>query len=574
MKKTLIAIALFTQFAADCVPVRSKTSLPPRNKSVARTHVAGTSSVDRSKKEVVNFVLDDGILTIQNSAGKTLGRQFKNNKNIKHVVFEKDSQITEIGTDAFSGCSNLESIDIPGIVTNLGSNCFNGCTNLKSVSFGSNSQLKNIRDSAFKNCTGLTSINIPDGVTEFGWLAFENCTGLTSINIPAGVTRLDGGCFKNCTGLTSINIPAGVTHLDAGCFENCTGLTSINIPADVAWLGHECFYGCTNLTSVSFENNSQLKDIRDSAFENCTGLTSINIPDGVTRLDDGCFKNCTGLTSINIPADVAWLGRECFYGCTNLTSVVFRSDSRATRDLFIWDSAFENCTSLTSIDIPDSVTALGCTCFRGCTSLESVNFEGNSRLESISDSVFSGCSSLKSIDIPDSVTYLGHTCFGGCTSLKFISIPSYINVWYDCFSGHADVVYFRPDPKHRFDRIMDFAAVDPSKCQSELKPTNIPDGLDQFCSNSFFGKLRDRKVMTVFIPVGVEISGISNDRPLLGKNFLDDVYGGRFRGVPGDDMIMLKIEEEGYRFKAFLIPNYREIESTSLCVGSERSGTI
>ena len=86
----------------------------------------------------------------------------------------------------------------------------------------------------------------------------------------------------------------------------------------------------------------------------------------------------------------------------------------------IGESAFDGCSSLTSVTIPDSVTSIGDGAFYGCSSLTSVTI-GNS-VTSIGDEAFEGCSSLTSVTIPDSVTSIGNSAFEGCSSLLDVTL--------------------------------------------------------------------------------------------------------------------------------------------------------
>ena len=88
----------------------------------------------------------------------------------------------------------------------------------------------------------------------------------------------------------------------------------------------------------------------------------------------------------------------------------------------IGGSAFRGCTSLTSIEIPDSVTEIGDCAFEGCSSLISIEIPNS--VAGIRWRTFSGCTGLTSIKIPDSVTCINGGAFNGCTSLTLIKIPS------------------------------------------------------------------------------------------------------------------------------------------------------
>ena len=84
-------------------------------------------------------------------------------------------------------------------------------------------------------------------------------------------------------------------------------------------------------------------------------------------------------------------------------------------------SAFERCISLSSIELPDSLTSIGEGAFVNCRSLSSIKLPDS--LTSIGGSAFSGCSNLSSIKLPDSLTSIGEGAFWGCSRLSSIIIP-------------------------------------------------------------------------------------------------------------------------------------------------------
>lgn len=130
------------------------------------------------------------------------------------------------------------------------------------------------------------------------------------------------------------------------------------------------------------------------------------------RLNKGAFRECSSLTSVTIPDSVTSIGNEAFYRCSSLTSITI-PDSVTS----IGKYAFSGCSGLTSITIPNSVTSIGDSAFSGCRGLTSVTI-GNS-VTSIGSSAFYNCLSLTSVTIPNSVTYIGGQEFNGCVSLKY-----------------------------------------------------------------------------------------------------------------------------------------------------------
>ena len=379
------------------------------------------------------------------------------------------NSVTEIGGSAFKNCTGLTSVTIPNSVTSIGSTAFSGCTGLTSVTFNATNCKSPGRtfEAWFQDCpltslvigndvksipaclayyqTRLTTVTIPNSVISIGWYAFVGCTGLTSVTIPNSVTEIGYSAFYGCTGLTSVTIPNSITKIRDDTFKGCTGLTSVTIPNSVTTIGYDAFSGCTGLTSVTIPNS--VTTIGGSAFRDCTGLTSVTIPNSVTSIGESAFYGCTALTSVTIPNSVTSIGRFAFEGTPwynnqpdgvvyiGKMAYKFKGEMASGTAINIKEgtvsicpSAFEGCTALTSVTIPNSVTTIGYDTFRGCTGLTSVT-------------------------IPKSVTSIGGSAFSGCTGLKKIyslnPVPPVI--YWDTFVAY-DVDLFVPKgcvPKYK-----------------------------------------------------------------------------------------------------------------------------
>ena len=339
-----------------------------------------------------------------------------------------------------------------------------------------------IGDYAFDGCDSLTSVTIPDSVTSIGYRAFYYCPAITSVNIPDSVRSIGEGAFEGCSSLGSVTIGSGVTSIGEYAFGYCDSLTSVTIPDSVTSIGNDAFYGCDKLIEVynkssldiavgsrgygyvgyyakhvyTEEGGSWLSDTEDGFrffWDGKIGYlvaylgseTELTLPESFTAYDgtevtsyqiyDYALYERDDLTAVTIGDSVTSIGGSAFRGCTSLTSVTIPASVTSIKDY-----AFSGCTSLTSITIPDSVTSIGSYAFRECTSLNSITIPDS--VTSIRGSAFRDCTSLTAITIPDSVTSIGYQAFYNCDSLTSITIPgSVTSIGESAFSGCDNLQY-------------------------------------------------------------------------------------------------------------------------------------
>ena len=225
----------------------------------------------------------------------------------------------------------------------------------------------------------------------------------------------DGG-FASQKGKGTVIVTA--TTEDGGFTATQTVNVGYNLPStviDKGKCGDKVYWTLYSDGKLYFSGEGDIKYYRPwSSYTE--DIKCVKICSGITSIGSRVFENCTSLTSITIPNSVTRIDSRAFSDCTSLTSITI-PDS-VTR---IGEFTFSGCESLKSITIPDSVTRIGEFTFSGCESLKSITIPDG--IEWICQHTFARCTSLTSVIIPDSVTSIDTSAFSDCTSLKSITIP-------------------------------------------------------------------------------------------------------------------------------------------------------
>lgn len=254
---------------------------------------------------------------------------------------------------------------------------------------------------------GIESVVLSENVVTIGNSAFANCSSLSSVTIPDSVKNIYDYAFYGCSSLKSIVMPKSSETIGDAAFSGCSALKSITIP-----------YGVKALGKIQTAHDYRYNSYRVGMFSGCSSLESIEIPDSVNRIGDYAFSGCSSLMNVTIPKNVTDIGAEAFKDCTALKSITIPYGVRAIGTIQTdtglngnrcnpCEGAFQGCSSLTSIVLPDS-------------------------LEYIGDRAFSGCSSLASIEIPDSVKEIGMYPFANCSAISSVKCAL---KWYILFHG-------------------------------------------------------------------------------------------------------------------------------------------
>jgi hypothetical protein len=385
--------------------------------------------------------------------------------SLQEVTFESGSRLRIVGDKVFAG-SSLATICLPVSLTTLGGSCFAN-SRIVSVTFEAEGQvqLKALPARLFAS-SALARFDIPASVTSIDPTAFATAT-CTSISVDERnqhfvvngsiLLSKDGKQLVRCFAANgTILIPesveiicndsfAGLHGFDTVVFESqlkvreigsrafqSSSIVRISIPASVEVI-RECAFSQTgSFVAIAFEPGSHLKRIEPSAFA-ASKLKEIRIPSEVTFIGAKCFEgvnslevvtfepNCqlselsleliagTSVREICIPAHVALLQRTS-KPLPLLATVTFEPGSELGR----MDGAFLG-SAICRIDIPQSVEVIGANCFQSCKSLETVEFDDDSKLRHIDPTAFLS-SSVHVIMVPKRISSL-FSCAtpAGCT---------------------------------------------------------------------------------------------------------------------------------------------------------------
>lgn len=253
--------------------------------------------------------------------------------------------VTEIGTAAFFGNTNLTQITLPDGIRDIENFAFHGCSNLKEVDLGQT--LKKLDYGLFAGCVSLKELSIPDSVQyvseQFSGhetLAFSDCRALRQVHLGRGLTEVRRGWaefFATCPNLTAVSVaddhPAYRSIGGVLFSRDMTELVFIprgqsgryEVPASVVSLGFQSMRDCDNLEEVVLPEG--LVSVGDMAFLRCTRLRHLALPNSVTRLGEYAFSGCTGLVQFSIPSQVTYIGAAAFSDCYKLISVRFHGNA-------------------------------------------------------------------------------------------------------------------------------------------------------------------------------------------------------------------------------------------------------
>lgn len=199
--------------------------------------------------------------------------------------------------DVYPGYSQFKLITVEKIdINSICGHFLEDCDKLTSVILPPNTT--GIGKYAFSGCTNLNNLNITDGIEFVGDYAFANCVKKQDIKLPTGLKSIGSNAFDGCISLSSIVIPDNVKSLGSYIFSGCTELKTAKLSDNIETVPFGLFYKCKNLKSVNIPKNSV--EIKTYAFYQC-GMDSIFLYDKLNRIGtnvfDGCPLKCVYITA-------------------------------------------------------------------------------------------------------------------------------------------------------------------------------------------------------------------------------------------------------------------------------------
>jgi len=149
----------------------------------------------------------------------------------------------------------------------------------------------------------------------------------------------------------------------------------------------------------------------------------------VQKINNYAFSNCSFLTSVSLPNSITEICLGAFSYCIGITSITIPNSV-----IDIGEKAFYGCEHLTSVSIGDKVDKIGICAFSGCTELLEIAIPNS--VKSLGGGAFSGCYNLSSVSIGVNVKSIGYSAFENCLSLNSLTIPNNVTIIdYNTFKG-------------------------------------------------------------------------------------------------------------------------------------------
>ena len=424
---------------------------------------------------------------------------FKNQTHITSIIVPDN--IEYIGAGAFSGCSNLTTLEIPfvGDSKKTASDCYQyplgyvfgtsqysggvettqyyfTTDRTKSEIYYIPSKLAsvtvnggNILDYAFRNCENIKTIKIGSKVGTFGSYSFGGCENLEKVYIYdlakwcqtdfsetySNPLSYGADLYVNNELVTKLVTPRSISKIEEDAFIGCNSITSLEITSNIQEIGQGAFTGCDNLICVEFSANSFLKTLPKSAFSNCSKLRTVSLPSSLERIGEYAFDSCKELMSIEINSIII-ISDYAFLDCGRLVEVVNNSGSPYIKKgdtnngkIAMYAQTVHSGKSKLVIENgfafitgDDGINYL-VNYLQNDTAVNLPNYYKGS-VYKINRYAFASKTNIKTVHISSGVQEIGAYAFNNCSSLTNVSIPDTISsIALSSFSECENLEYTR-----------------------------------------------------------------------------------------------------------------------------------
>ena len=368
-----------------------------------------------------NAIGEARLFSIGSSCNSTLtsgvinGSAFKNTKLSRVHI---GNNIATIGQSAFEGCSSMTELTIGDNVTSIGAAAFRGCTGLTSISLGAGFNLNIDIPNVFDDPMNLNTISISD--ENIAYSDEGNCLvdandvlwiGTNSSVIPDRVTTIGEKAFYGRTGLTSIVIPAGVTEIGEEAFAYCENLKMVTCMSEEPFSFSETTFEAIPYDAVLMVPSEAAKTAYEAAnyldyFGSIIVGKSGVVTNGVNWV---LYPNDNGYT-----LEISGKGAMADY---EYESAVPWSKYNVGEDIF---------NKINKVVVKEGITHIGKLCFArlgyylGMDGAIDVEVSLPDNLKSVATEAFTYSYGLKSLEMPNSVEAIGNRTFYGCHNLSRI----------------------------------------------------------------------------------------------------------------------------------------------------------
>ena len=378
-----------------------------------------------------------GGYTISDKTVKVEGYAFAGAEKLSSIVFGTGLQ--EIAEYAFSKCTAMEVPALPASLVTIGSNAFEYCYSFNDYLLIPKSVMS-IGRHAFFSDYNLTNIQIEDEteISRLGYGAFAHC-GIINFTVPRSVKSMGQEVFAECPKLVTITFEAGslLENLPAWAFVGASELRQITFEegSNLKLIEARAMEGLTKLERVTLENCNSLVTIDNYSFMNCKTLSKITFPESLKEIGRYAFNGCEALDRIDAPGNVEFIGRYAFAGTNNM-NVYF---SAALLPIYLeenWDYGIAGYYVAVSdvISSGDWKYALtndnkaSIVAYTGTASELEIDKIDGYEIISIGGDAFKDNTTLTKIQLPETLQGIYKAAFKGTTALHEIVIPDSVQI--------------------------------------------------------------------------------------------------------------------------------------------------